>query len=270
MLRITQLVNGIGGNGLCSFHILFQELELYPQAKEPYAFSASTLPLRIMGTSLDREQVGHFLKYFRNPVSSQYGDQISIHSAHGECLLFTSHCSWVLGLQWWINIVSDLVHSSALLSMFSFTIWGTSALCVLPFYPWLEGKPGCSHGLTFLWAAVENGVWTHGSCQKWKLSFLCLKCHSAPSSANSRADKIGKANCRISRQHWASPPFAPTYPLSISLCLTREQGPVLSGHRHFPRAGPLPGFGRTRGLGWKVFPWRWNSNWNLMSSFSTL
>lgn len=128
----------------------------------------------------------------------------------------------------------------------------------------------CSHGLTFLWAAVENGVWTHGSCQKWKLSFLCLKCHSAPSSANSRADKIGKANCRISRQHWASPPFAPTYPLSISLCLTREQGPVLSGHRHFPRAGPLPGFGRTRGLGWKVFPWRWNSNWNLMSSFSTL
>lgn len=97
MPRITQLVSGIRGNGLCSFHIIFQEFELYQQAKEPYPFSVSTLPLKMIGTILDREYVGHFLKYFRNPVSSHYGDQIFIHSTHIECLLFTGHHSWGTG-----------------------------------------------------------------------------------------------------------------------------------------------------------------------------
>lgn len=52
--------------------------------------------------------------------------------------------------------------------------------------------------------------------------FLCRKCGFVPSSVCLWADKFGTANCRISGQHWVSPPLALTYPFLVSLFLTRE------------------------------------------------
>lgn len=69
MPRIKWLVSGVWGNGPIS---LVRSLS-YQQAEVPYPFTVSTLPLKVIGTFMAREQVGHFLTYFRNPISRQYG-----------------------------------------------------------------------------------------------------------------------------------------------------------------------------------------------------